>query len=191
MKRRKVLTYSAIAAGALVAGGGAIYAVTRDTDILDDHFDGTEKVLATRHGTVKAGELMEQVRHELDALTPEVPSIGGAENMFTEWLTYGVYYLAVYRVLQGEGYSVEQVGAVIFDAFRAMADYPKWVLRVVGSLKYDEDYVARLRDAVARTQERRYPGDWVATFVAEPEPRPSASPPGAAVRCRTRSRWRG
>ncbi|MBW1895365.1 MAG: L-2-amino-thiazoline-4-carboxylic acid hydrolase [Deltaproteobacteria bacterium] len=135
MNRRKFIKVSAITAGTLAIGGGAIYVITRDSDILDDHFKGT------------------------------VPYIGGEENMFTEWLTYGVYYLAVHRILKAEGQSVEEVGKVIFDTFQAMADYPKWLLRLVGSLKYNKQYVSKLKKAVAKTQEHRYPGDWVAMFI--------------------------
>jgi hypothetical protein len=165
MDRRRFLTVCGIAAGALAGGGGAFYAMTRDSDILDDHFEGTEKVLVARFGKGRAGSLVQDIRHEYAALAPEMPYIGGEGNMFTEWLTYGVYYLAVYRVLKGEGQSVEEVGRVVFDTFQAIADHPKWLLRVVGSLKYNRRYVRRLREAAAETQRRRYPGDWVATFV--------------------------
>ena len=165
MNRRKFLQVSVITAGTLAIGGGAIYTKTRDSGILDDHFEGTEKVLVTRFGKGRTDGLVEEIRQEVAALTSEVSYIGGEENMFTEWLTYGVYYLAVYRVLKAEGQSVEEVGKVIFDTFQAMADYPKRLLRLVGSFKYNDQYVGRLKEAVAKTQERRYPGDWVATFV--------------------------
>lgn len=165
MNRRKFLQVSAITAGALAIGGGAIYAITRDSDPLDDHFEGTEKVLVTRFGKGRTSGIMRKIRQEYAALTLEAPCIGGEENMFTEWLTYGVYYLAVYRVLEAEGQSVEEVGKVIFDTFQAMADYPKWLLCLVGSLKYDEQYMSWLKEAAAKTRERRYPGDCVATFI--------------------------
>ena len=165
MNRRKFLKVSATTAGALAIGGGAIYAVTGDSDILDDHFEGTEKVLVTRFGTGRTKSLMKDIRQEYEALGPVMPYIGGEENMFTEWLTYGVYYLAVYRVLKAQGHGVEEAGKVIFDTFQVMADYPKWLLHVVGSLKYNEKYISQLKNAAAKTQERRYPGDWVATFV--------------------------
>jgi hypothetical protein len=165
MNRRNFLKASAITAGALAVGGGAIYALTREPDILEDHFEGTEKVLVTRFGKGRADSLMQDIRREYEALTPHMPYIGGEENMFTEWLTYGVYYLAVYRVLKAEGRSVEEAGKMVFDVFQAMADYPQWLLRVVGGLRYNDRYVSQLKEAVAQTQERRYPGDWVATFV--------------------------
>ena len=165
MNRRKFLKISAITAGTLTIGGGAIHVMTRDSDILDDHYEGIKKVLVTRFGKGRTSSFMMQIRREYEALTPQVPYIGGEENMFTEWLLYGVYYLAVYRVLKAQGQGVEEVGRVIFDSFRAMADYPKWLLRLVGSLKYNKPYVSRLKKAVTNTQERRYPGDWVATFI--------------------------
>ena len=165
MDRRKFLKVSALTAGAVTVGGGTIYVMIRDSDILDDHFDGTEKVLAARFGRDRATGLIRDIRQEYEALSPEMPDIGGEENMFTEWLIYGVYYLAVYQVLKAEGQTVEEVGKVIHDTFEAMADYPKWLLRLVGSLKYNEKYVSQLKEAVAKTQELRYPGDWVATFI--------------------------
>jgi len=165
MNRRKFIKITGITAGALTLGGGAIYVLTGDSDGLDDHVEGTEKALAKRFGKGRAGSLMKEIRQEYKTLIPRAPYIGGEENIFTEWLIYGVYYLAVYRVLKAKGHSVEETGRVIFDTYKAMADYPKWLLRLVGSLKYNQTYVSKLKAAVAKTQERRYPGDWVATFI--------------------------
>jgi len=156
---------SAITASALAIGGGAMYAIIRDSDILDDHFKGTEKVLVTRFGKGKASGLMKDIRQEYENLASDMPYIGGEENMFTEWLIYSVYYLAVYRVLKAEGQRVEEVGKVIFDTFNVMADHPKWLLHLVGGLKYNERYMSQLKEAIEKTQERRYPADWVAAFI--------------------------
>jgi hypothetical protein len=59
MNRRRFLKVSAITAGSLAIGGGAIYSITRDSDILDDHFAGTEKVLVTRFGKGRSTGLIE------------------------------------------------------------------------------------------------------------------------------------
>jgi hypothetical protein len=165
LNRRAFLQVSAIAACGLAVGGGGIYVATRDPDILDDHYEGTEKALAAHVGRDRAAGLVQEIRQHYGALALEMPYIGGDENMFTEWLVYGVYYLAVYQVLKAEGQTVEQVGKLIYDAFTAMADHPQWLIRLVGRLKYNQAYLSRLREAAAKTQERRYPGDWVATFV--------------------------
>ena len=165
MDRRKFLKVSAITAGGVAVGGGAIHVMNRDTDILDDHFDGTQKALVVRFGRDRASRFIKDIRQEYETLAPEMPDIGGDENMFSEWLVYGVYYLSVYHVLKAGGQTVEEVGEVIYDTFKVMADYPKWLLRLVGSFKYNEKYVSQLKETTAKTQERRFPGDWVATFI--------------------------
>ena len=165
MNRRQFFLASALAACGLAAGGGGLYWMTRDTEVLDDHVEGTEKALGAHFGRDRAAGLVQEIRQQYAALAPEMPYIGGEENPFTEWLTYGAYYLAVYQVLQAEGQTVEQVGRVIYDTFLAMAEYPKWLIRLVGRFKYNQAYVRTLREAAATTQQRRYPGDWVATFV--------------------------
>jgi hypothetical protein len=164
MNRKQFLKIAALAAGAAVVGGGALY-MTREGDLLDDHRESTEHVLVARLGHDQANGLMADIRTRYQDLASQIPYIGGEENMFSEWLAYGAYYLAVYRALQGQGYAVEQAGRIIYDVFTDMADHPRWLLRIVGRLKYNRAYVDRLRTAAAETQERRYAGDWVATFV--------------------------
>ena len=165
INRRKFFKVS-VATGCTVAiGGGMIKFINKRSDVLNEHFDGTQRVLETRFGKKRATKQIKDIRHEFEALAPMMPDIGGKDNRFTAWLIFGVYYLAVYRVLKAQGHTVEETGKIIFDAYNAMADYPKWLLRLVGNFKYNEEYVDRLKIAVAKTQKRRYPGDWVATFI--------------------------
>lgn len=165
INRRSFLRLSAATAGVAILGGGVGYALFRDPDPLADFYTSTEKVLRVRFGQSWAKRLIQDIQREYEALTLEVPYIGGEDNVFTEWLTYGVYYLAVYRVLVSQDQSVEQVGRVIYETYEVMADRPQWLIGLVGSLKYGQGYVERLRAAAAASQERRYPGDWVCTFV--------------------------
>jgi len=165
MNRRNFLKATAITAGVTVLGGGGLYLGLHDPDILEDHFESVEKVLSLRLGNDRATGLMRDIHSEQQALAADMPYIGGNENIFTQWLVYGVYYLAVYRVLKADGRTVENIGRTVFDAFRNMADYPGWMLRLIGNLKYNRKYIDTLRRATLRSQERRFPGDWVATFV--------------------------
>lgn len=165
INRRSFLKLSAVTAGVAVVGGGVGYALFRDPDPLADFYASTEKVLGTHFGQSRAKALVQDIRREYAALAPEVPYIGGVENVFTEWLTYGVYYLAVYRALQPLGQTIEQAGRIIYETYEAMADRPQWLIHLAGNLKYGEGYVDGLRAAAATLQERRYPDDWVCTFV--------------------------
>jgi len=165
INRRSFLKLSAATAGTAIVGGGVGYALLRDPDPLADFYASTEKVIAARFGQSRARALVQEVRQEYAALTQEAPTIGGEDNIFTEWLAYGVYYLAVYHVLKSLGQTVEQAGRIIYETYEVMADRPQWLIRLVGSLKYGQGYVERIRAAAAASQERRYPGDWVCTFV--------------------------
>jgi hypothetical protein len=166
INRRSFLKLSAATAGVAILGGGVGYALLRDPDPLADFCASTEKVLARRFGQSRAEVLLHYIRREYEALIPEVPTIGGEENLFTGWLAYGVYYLAVYRVLVSQDQSVEQVGCIIYETYEVMADRPQWLIGLVGSFRYNQGYIERLKSAAAASQERRYPGDWVCTFVA-------------------------
>jgi hypothetical protein len=85
--------------------------------------------------------------------------------MFTEWLTYGGYYLAFYNTLKPLVHSIEQIGRLIYETYEVMADYPKWFLRVIGKLKYGKRYVSRLRLAAEESQKHQYPAGWVCAFI--------------------------
>jgi hypothetical protein len=165
INRRSFLKLSAATAGVAILGGGVGYALLRDPDPLADFCASTETVLGTRFGQSRAKGLVQDIRREYEALALDAPYIGGEDNIFTEWLTYGVYYLAVYQVLQSLGQTVEQAGQIIYETYETMADSPAWMLRLVGGLKYGERYVEQLRTAAVESQKRRYPGDWMCTFV--------------------------
>jgi hypothetical protein len=164
LNRRSFVKLCAATAGTAVVGGMG-YLVLQNRDPLSGFYSSTERVLGKRFDQDRTMVLLQAIRQEYEALTPEVPYIGGEDNMFTEWLAYGVYYLAAYRVLASQGQSVEQVGRIIYETYEVMADRPQWLIDTAGSLKYGRGYIERLKAAAAASQERRYPEDWVCTFV--------------------------
>jgi hypothetical protein len=164
LKRRTFLKLSAASAGTVLVAG-LIHRVNRPSDPLRDFYKSTEKALTAHFGEKRAAGIMREIRANYASLILSVPYIGDKENVFTEWLTYGVYYLAAYRVLKPKGYSINQIGEVIYKTYEDMADYPKWVLKIIGKLKYGKSYTSRLRIAAEDSQKRQYPGSWVCTFV--------------------------
>lgn len=165
IKRREFLKFSAIAAGAIGISGTIFYTKYRNADPLKNFYESTQKVLASHFGKDRANTLIKAIRQEYRILAPAVPYIGGKQNIFTEWLTYGTYFLAVYHVLKPSLQGIEQIGHIIYETYEMMADYPGWLLYLIGRLKYSDRYVGHLRKAAALSQERKYPGDWVCSFV--------------------------
>lgn len=165
MDRRKFIKICGITTGTVVVGGGVIYTTTKESDILDPFVEATEKVLALRFGKKPSKHLMKDISTEYEILHKTMPYIGGDENIFTEWLIYGVYYLGVYRVLKNSGVSTAEIGKIIYETYEVMADYPTWLLRMVGHFKYGQDYIHLLKRAATESQKRRHPGNWVCTFI--------------------------
>jgi len=146
-------------------GGGAIYTMFKDSDPLGPFFEATQKVFSSRFGDDVAAALIMETKQAYQDLYPEIPFIGGKENMFTEWLNYGAYYLAMYQVLSARGHKTDDAGALIFETYHVMADYPPWFLGMVGRFKYGRQYEKKLKAAAAASQQRLYPQDFVASFI--------------------------
>jgi hypothetical protein len=165
MNRRKFLKISAATASATIIGGGTFYTMFKDSDPLSPFFAATQKVFFARFGDDLSVILIKETKQAYGDLCPKIPYTGGKENMFTEWLNYGAYYLAMYQVLSARGHNIGDVGALIFETYKVMADYPKWFLSIVGRFKYGQKYEEKLRNAVAASQQRKYPEDFVASFI--------------------------
>jgi hypothetical protein len=165
MNRRKFLKISTITAGATIIGSGAIYTVFKDSDPLSPFFEATQKVFSARFGNNLSATLIIEAKQAYEDLRPMIPYTGGKENMFTEWLNYGAYYLAMYQVLSARGHDIDDVGTLIFETYKVMADYPKWFLNIVGGFKYGKNYEEKLKEAAAASQQRKYPEDFVASFI--------------------------
>jgi hypothetical protein len=137
----------------------------KDSDPLSPFFEATQKVFTARFGDHLSATFVMETKQAYEALRPEIPNIGGKENMFTEWLNYSAYYLAMYQALSARGHNVDDVGKLIFETYEVMADYPKWFLRIVGCFKYGKKYEEKLRVAATASQKRKYSGDFVSSFI--------------------------
>jgi len=107
-----------------------------------------------------AGAILQAARRRFAALIPQLPYIGGDENQLTGELVRSARYLALYQVLHAQGQTAAEVGRMVYDAVPALIGD----VRPPQSL--DETELMRRRQArAARSQCRRYPADWVYSFV--------------------------
>jgi hypothetical protein len=165
VERRKFLMRSAVVLSGATIVGGVAYGLSRGSGPMSRLQKSTARVLARRFDAGRAAWLANRIRDQYSDQARSAPFIGGPENLFTQWLHYGIYFLAVYRVVHPKYLLREQVGRVIFDIYLDMADHPAWLRYLVGALKYRSGYVDKMRRAAALSQQRRYPGDWVLEFV--------------------------
>ena len=149
---------------------GSNYYTSRKSKLLED-FDKqalkySRKVLVPHFGEDRTDAILRDVRQEYETIIPKLPYIGGEENINTTFLIMSAGCLAIYKVLKDHDMTAEQIGKAIFEMVEARAyAYPKFFLRLVGKLKYGKKYEKYLKEQAAQSQRRRYPGDWVFTFI--------------------------
>lgn len=146
------------------------YYLSQKSNLLEDYdkeaLKYLRKVLAPRFGDDHTDTLLRDARQEYEAIIPELPYIGGEENINTRFLIMAAGCLAVYKALKTRGTAVEEIGQVIYEMAEARTYvYPEFFLRLVGRLKYGGKYEKYLKEQALQSQRRQYPGDWVFTFI--------------------------
>ncbi len=122
-------------------------------------------MLISRFGEEQANALIRESRQEYEALIPQIPYIGD-KNPFLIFLLPTSRYLAIYRVLQRQGRTVEDAGQLIYEMSEAeLKAIPGLVRRVIGYLWFSRWFLRRLKKRATESQERKYPGGYVLTYV--------------------------
>jgi hypothetical protein len=131
---------------------------------LDEDAARWKPLLAGQHGDDFADKVIRESREEYKALIPRIPYIGGEES-FTGALLESVRCLAFYRAMKKHGRTAAETGKLLYDAILARADELSAPILLSQRL-IPEQLMARRRSRAARSQERRYPEDYVYQFVA-------------------------
>lgn len=122
-------------------------------------------VFVSRYGEEAVKAMLLEARQEYEALIPHVPYIGGKQP-FTQFLISTAWFLAMYRVLQRRGESVEEIGVFAYQVSEAyLQAYPAFLRRVVGHMTFSARYLRRLKKRAAESHARTYPGDYVYDYV--------------------------
>jgi hypothetical protein len=144
------------------------YYVSRKRQLLRE-FDKTlnrvRGVFLSRYGDEPIEAMLQEAQQEYETLIPQLPYVGGMQP-FTQFLISTAWYLAMYRVLQRRGEPVEEVGTLIYQASEAyLQAYPAFLRRILGHRTFSRRYLRQLQKGAAESQERRYPGNYVYSYV--------------------------
>jgi hypothetical protein len=135
------------------------------TAAFDDLCTGAAQLLAGRRPAAELAEMLADARKIHAGLLP-LPDIGGPNNLVYASFVIGPQYVALYRAMRPHGFTAADVGKLIYDL--AVIDLAKRSddLRRNGERFFTPDYFALLQNWAARSQERRYPMDWVQTVFS-------------------------
>jgi hypothetical protein len=122
-------------------------------------------VLIERYDTVFADQVLRDARVELERLSPELPDIGGARNIFSPVITVNGWIVAVHRAMVSRGYTAEDSVAVAVEVSdRFFRSWGPRFLALMGRMGFSRPARAVMKSQARRSQERQYPADFVYSF---------------------------
>lgn len=143
--------------------------MNRKTKRLLRQYDGlirrVSHVLVDRFGEGESHRLAGEIRDEYVRIIPQLPDIGGIQP-FQQFVIGTGWALAMYRVGMREGWPVEQSGQLVYDVTEAyLKSFPAFVHRLLGWFTNTAVYRFATRRQAARSQRRKYPGDYVFKYI--------------------------
>jgi hypothetical protein len=118
--------------------------------------------LVSKFGEEGANEIRVQALKEFEKLIPQFPYIGGKDNNLTSNLIKASWGLALYLVLDGYGYDVEEVGELIHLSLeRQLKKMPLFIRRLMGKTIFSKRNLIKMKKRAEDSQQKKYPGDWV------------------------------
>ncbi len=119
-------------------------------------------ILARDHGETLAHEIVAATRVEYDRVLPQVPDIGGVQNVFQAVMTVNGWIVALHRAMSSRGFAAKDAVRVCQEALDTwLRQMPGWLLRAIGRLllwPLGRWYFER---QARRSQQRRYAEDFV------------------------------
>jgi hypothetical protein len=145
------------------------YYSQRRPELLTD-FDGVFVVMrdaiASRLKDSEVDQIVGRARSEYESLIPDIPYIGGSENIHEGNLIACVQMLALIRVLEDEGMGEREIGETIYDCFEAsFGAMPPSMKEGFTASFFTEEAKEAWRQWGKESESREYPFDWVFELI--------------------------
>lgn len=126
-----------------------------------------KKFIAQAYGTDMAKAVVAGTIQRFEALLPDIPYIGGDENILTENLYLSAAMLAMYQSLKARGKSVEETARLIYlGTSKFYNSFPfRLLLRWQGRGLLSQKRIDQRKKDADVSQQRRFPGDWVFEII--------------------------
>ncbi|MEE9377586.1 MAG: L-2-amino-thiazoline-4-carboxylic acid hydrolase [Candidatus Lokiarchaeia archaeon] len=117
----------------------------------------------------KSEDLINQMRKEYEDMLTKMTDIGGSRNHFISTLTAKVSLLAIFRILEKEGYTYREIGEFNnrFKEIETKNDMEK-AEKSGGNLLdviFSDAYINSLKRHCDNSQKRKYSDNWVMEFM--------------------------
>jgi hypothetical protein len=142
--------------------------VSRKSRLLKDfdkYISRVKQMLISRFGEEQGNALIRESHYEYEALIPQIPYIGN-KNPFLIFLLPASRNLAIYRVLQRQGRTIEDAGQLIYEMSEAKwKAIPRLIRRMIEYFWFSRWSLVLAKKWAIESQKREYPGSFVMTYV--------------------------
>ena len=148
------------------------YYIKRKSKLMKDfskHIKFARNILKRKLNETKVNEMYNQMKAEYEKIIPEIPYIGGTKNPFSTLLVGGMSSLAMFRVLEKEGFTLRDIGEFYYEFRDTHNAIRKNNLEKIGKdptqYPFESSYVDWAKKQCEISKLRNYPDDWVADYV--------------------------
>ena len=133
------------------------------------HTKDVRKLLAGMFDDDKIDKILKQMNKEFEKLIPKIPYFGGAENEFTETLIQDISHLAIFWILEKEGFSYREIGEFFYKFIDGEIRLEKENMEKNGEdpaqYLFEIENINQTKSFAEYSQKRAYPYDWVSDYV--------------------------
>ena len=137
--------------------------------VFDENLEVARVILNKKLDDAKVDEVFDQMKKEYEKIIPEIPYIGGQKNPFTTLLTGGMSNLAMFRILENEGFSYRDIGEFYYEYRDEQNKIRKKALEKIGkdpaNYPFEPEYIEFTRKLCETSQKKAYPDDWIMDYV--------------------------
>ena len=134
-----------------------------------NHIKIARSILKKKYDEAKINEMFDHMKAEYEKLILEIPYIGGGKNSFTSLLVGGISSLAMFRILEKEGYTHREIGEFYYKFRDLHNTIRKNSLEKIGKdpaqYPFESAYIDYAKRLCDTSKLRNYPDDWVADYV--------------------------
>jgi len=148
------------------------YYIKRKAELMKDFSKKTNvmrKLLAGKFDDAKIDKILKQMNEDFENLIPKIPYVGGAENTFTESFILGISDLAIFRILENEGYSVQEIGEfflkIVDGDFRLEKESIEKSGRDPAQEPFEKEHINFWKSVAEYSKKSAYPYDVIVDFV--------------------------
>lgn len=133
------------------------------------HTIGIPKLLAGKFDDAKIDKILKQMKEKFENLIPKIPYIGGAKNYFTSIIIQDISNLAVFRILENEGFTYREIGEFYYDWVDRHHRLRKESMEKSGKdpaqYPFEEENKNYLKNFAEFSQKKEFPYNLVMDFV--------------------------